>query len=336
MLFENYHFSANVTAKNRVIMPPMCINQCHTEDGIVNDIHISHYGSRAWYGVGMIIVEATAVEARGRITNQDLGIWDDVHISGLKRLTNIMKNYDVVSCIQLAHAGRKAGDAPTPVAPSKVAFNDRYKEPIELSVSDIKDIINHFKKAAKRASEAGFDAIELHGAHGYLINQFLSPLSNFRTDQYGGNHENRFRILYEIIDEVKKVFKGLIFVRFSCEEYHDDGLHPADFVNELPKLKEAGISLIDVSSGGVVPTTYKPFVGYQIPYAKAIKDADVLPVAAVGLIEDPVYANEVLKEQSADFICVGRALLKDPMWALHASIELGHKLDLGYPYSRIF
>ncbi len=336
MLFEKFKLSENVIVKNRIVMPPMCINQCHKEDGLVNDIHISHYGSRAWYGVGMIIVEATAVERRGRITSKDLGIWDDVHIHGLKRLTDLMRYYNVTSCIQLGHAGRKAADEEEVVAPSAIAFSDRYKTPKELSINEIEDIIYHFQKAAFRAKEAGFDAIELHGAHGYLINQFLSPLSNKRSDEYGGTKENRFRFLFEIIDAVTEVFDGLIFVRFSVEEYHEDGLHPNDFVEVLEALKEKGVSLVDVSSGGVVPMDYKPHTGYQVPLSSTLKKADVLPVTAVGLIEDAEYANEIIEKGDADFVMLGRALLRNPLWAVHAANTLNHKLDIGYPYTRIF
>ncbi len=251
-LFSPYTIKG-VTLKNRIVMSPMCMYSSHNEDGHVQNWHRTHYTSRAVGQVGLIIVEATAVTPQGRISPRDLGIWSDEHIEGFKELVELVKEHGAKIGIQLAHAGRKAELEGEILAPSALAFNEKMKTPKEMTTAEIAETVEAFKKGAERAAAAGFDVIELHGAHGYLINEFLSPLSNKRTDEYGGTAENRYRFLREIIDAVKTVWHGPLFVRVSANEYHEEGLTPEDYITFGSWMKEQGVDLIDVSSGAVVP-----------------------------------------------------------------------------------
>ncbi|MGE8204434.1 NADPH dehydrogenase NamA [Heyndrickxia sp. NPDC080065] len=332
-LFEPYTIK-NVTIKNRIVMSPMCMYSCDNKDGKVTDWHRIHYTSRAVGQVGLIILEATAVTPQGRISPQDLGIWGDEHIDGLSELVQMMKAHGSTTGIQIAHAGRKAVLEGEILAPSAMAFNEKSKTPKEMSEKDIKDTIEAFKLGAKRAKKAGFDVIELHGAHGYLINEFLSPLTNQRTDSYGGSSENRYRFLKEIIDEVKSVWDGPLFVRVSANDYHSEGLTPNDYVQFGKWMKAQGVDLIDVSSGAVVPTRIPVFPGYQVPFAEKIKTEAQIDTGAVGLITSPLHAEEILQNERADLVFLARELLRDPYWPRTAVKELGVEIKAPKQYER--
>lgn len=332
-LFEPYKLR-NVEFKNRIVMAPMCMYSSHNEDGMIEDWHKTHYETRAVGQVGLIIVEATAVQPQGRISAQDLGIWSDEHIEGLAQVVRLMKQHGAKTGIQLAHAGRKATVDGDIQAPSAIPFNDRYKTPVEMTKNEIKETIQAFKDGAIRAKKAEFDVIELHGAHGYLINEFLSPLSNKRTDEYGGSPENRYRILREILDEIRLVWQGPLFVRISAYDYTEGGMTAELYVEMAKWMKEQGVDLIDVSSGAVVPATIDAFPGYQVPFSETIKtDADI-PTGAVGLITTGIQAEEILKNNRADMILLARELLRDPYWAYTAAKELGVEIKAPQQYER--
>lgn len=323
----------NLELKNRIVMAPMCM-VTSDDKGYVKDWHEIHYGSRAIGGTGLIILEATAVESRGRIKNGDLGIWDDSHIEGLSRIVKTSKALGAKVGIQLAHAGRKCEiKSEKIIAPSPIAFDGSYSTPEEMTKDDIKVVINAFKEGARRANEAGFDTIEIHGAHGYLINEFLSPLTNKRKDDYGGSLENRTRFLREIIQEINTVWPEdkPIILRVSGEEYVNDGNHPEDLVDIINLVKNEGIDIINVSSGAVVHANIDAYPGYQVPFAETIKKGTGLPVIAGGLITEPEMAEEILKNNRADFIFLGRELLRNPYWPLEAANKL--KEDIEWPHS---
>ncbi|GIN85560.1 NADPH dehydrogenase [Heyndrickxia sporothermodurans] len=330
-LFEPYAIK-NVDIKNRIVMSPMCMYSCGNKDGIVTDWHKTHYTSRAVGQVGLIILEATAVTPQGRISPYDLGIWSDKHVDGLTELVQMMKAYGSTAGIQLAHAGRKAELEGDIIAPSPIAFNEKSKTPKEMSKIDIQETIAAFKLAALRAKKADFDIIELHGAHGYLINEFLSPLSNQRNDEYGGNPENRYRFLKEIITSVKTVWDGPLFVRVSANDYHPEGLTPEDYVQFAKWMKEQGVDLIDVSSGAVVPARISVFPGYQVPFAQEIKEKAHIDTGAVGLITSGLHAEEILQNNRADLVFLARELLRDPYWPRKAARELGVQIDAPKQY----
>lgn len=323
-----------VELKNRIVMSPMCMYECHNEDGIVQDWHKVHYPSRAVGQVGLIILESTAVQPEGRISPKDLGIWDDAHIEGLTELVNLIKKHGAKVGIQLGHAGRKSTVKEDIMAPSPIAFSENYKTPVEMTKEDIKNTVEAFKQAAHRVKAAGFDVIELHGAHGYLINQFLSPLSNKRTDEYGGTDENRYRILREIIDEVRSVWDGPLFVRISAYDYTEGGMTPQLYVTMTKWMKEQGVDLIDVSSGAVVMADIDAYPGYQVPFSETIKHDTPIPTGAVGLITHPMQAEEILKNNRADLIFLARELLRDPYWPYRAAKELNAELKTPVPYER--
>lgn len=331
MMFNEFKIKSR-TLKNRLVMPPMIT--CHAEDGMVNQFHMTHYGIRSDMGVGMVMVEATAVEERGRITLEDLGIWNDDQIFGFEMLTDYFRKNKTISCLQLAHAGRKSHITLDRVAPSAVSFSEE-EMPSELTKEDIEKIIKAFGKAAYRAKMARFDAVEIHAAHGYLINQFLSPLSNTRTDEFGGDFEKRFEFLRRVYQEVRKYFCGLVFVRVSADEYVEGGLHIEDHVEIAKRLEKLGVDLIDVSSGGVVPYSYDPKPGYQVHLSEQIKKAVSIPVTAVGLITEYSQAKEILENEQADLIQLGRELLRNPGTVLKFAKEEGIELDVPYPYNRI-
>lgn len=332
-LFSPYTIK-NMTLKNRIVMAPMCMYSSHEEDGKVQNWHYTHYVSRAVGQVGLIILEATAVTPQGRISPQDLGIWSDDHIEGLSKLTRLMKDYGSKTGIQLAHAGRKAVIDGDIIAPSAIPFNETMKTPKEMTMEEIKDTIHAFKKGAERAKEAGFDCIEIHGAHGYLINEFLSPLSNKRNDEYGGSPENRYRFLREVIEAVQEVWEGPLFVRVSASDYHDDGLKIEDYVLYSQWMKEQGIDLIDVSSGALVPARINTFPGYQVPFSEKIKHGADIPTGAVGLITTGIQAEEILQNDRADLIFIARELLRDPYFPRAAAKELGVTIEPPKQYDR--
>lgn len=324
----------NVTMKNRIVMAPMCMYSSHNEDGKVENWHRTHYTTRAVGGVGLIIIEATAVTAQGRISQQDLGIWNDEQVEGLRELTSLMKENGAVSGIQLAHAGRKAVIDGDIIAPSPLAFNDQMKQPLEMSKEDIVETVDAFRKGAERAKQAGFDVIEIHAAHGYLINQFLSPLSNKRTDEYGGSAENRYRFLKEIMEAVNTVWDGPLLVRISASDYHEEGLKPEDYVTFCTWLKEQGADLIDVSSGAVVPARIHSYPGYQVKFAETVKNGANIATGAVGLITTGIQAEEILQNERADMIFIARELLRDPYWPRTAAKELGAEIETPKQYER--
>lgn len=332
-LFEPYMLK-NVELKNRIVMAPMCMYSSQNEDGKVENWHRTHYTSRAVGGVGLIILEATAVTPQGRISPQDLGIWDDEHIEGLKELVNLMNEQGAKTGIQLAHAGRKAVLEGDILAPSSIPFNDEMKTPVEMTEDDIKETITAFIKGAERAKKSGFDVIEIHGAHGYLINEFLSPLSNKRTDEYGGSPENRYRFLREVIDGIQQVWDGPLLVRVSAKDYNDEGLDVEDYVVFAKWMKEQGVDLIDVSSGALVPARIPVFPGYQVKLAETIKNGAGIDTGAVGLITTGIQAEEILQNGRADLVLLARELLRDPYWPRTAAKELGVEIEAPKQYDR--
>lgn len=332
-LFEEFELKC-VHFKNRIVMAPMCMYQSDKEDGHVTDWHRVHYPTRAVGGVGLIITEATAVQPIGRISSRDLGIWDDAHIDGQAEIVRLMKANGAKTGIQLAHAGRKATVDGDIQAPSAIAFNDKYKTPKAMTIEEIDDTVQAFRDGAVRAKKAGFDVIEIHAAHGYLINQFLSPLTNQRTDEYGGSSENRYRLLRRVLDEVNSVWDGPLFVRISAEDYTDGGMTPAQYVEMTQWMKQQNVDLIDVSSGAVVPAQIPVFPGYQVNFAETIKKETPIATGAVGLITEPRHAEEILQNGRADFIFLARELLRNPYWAYTAARELGADIEAPVPYER--
>jgi NADPH2 dehydrogenase len=326
----------DVQLKNRIVMAPMCMYSADKE-GYANDWHFNHYSSRAVGGAGLILLEATGVEARGRISDRDLGIWRDEHIEGLKKIVDLCRENGSRVGIQLAHAGRKSEVMSEPsIAPSAIAFSEKYRVPVEMSVEDIKAVVNSFREGALRAFKAGFDIIEIHGAHGYLINEFLSPLTNKREDEYGGNAENRARFLKEVIGAVREVWppEKPLFVRVSAEEYDVEGNHDVAIGEMLRMAGEDTIDCVDVSSGGVTDARMKVFPGYQIRFAETIKRVMGVPVIAGGLITDPSMAEEVLQNDRADLIFLGRELLRNPYWPLQAARDLKAEVQWPAQYER--
>ncbi|MFC8146331.1 NADH:flavin oxidoreductase/NADH oxidase [Streptomyces paradoxus] len=354
-LFEPFTLR-ELTIPNRVWMPPMCQYSAAPEGpetGVPTDWHFAHYAARATGGTGLIIVEATAVSPQGRISPYDLGIWNDTQVEAFRRITRFLTAQGTVPAIQLAHAGRKAstdrpwkGGAPVgpdehgwdSVAPSPLAFDDKHPAPAELTTGQIRDAVEQFAAAARRALSAGFEIAEIHGAHGYLINEFLSPHSNHRTDAYGGSYENRTRFALEVVDAVREVWPDdkPLFFRISATEWLDDGGWTADdTVRFAADLRAHGIDLLDVSTGGNasgvrIPTT----PGYQVPFAARVRNETSLPVAAVGLITDVEQAEKILANGEADAVLLGRELLRNPSWARHAARELGGEVRVPDQYHR--
>lgn len=324
-LFEPFSIRT-IELKNRIVMSPMCMYQAE-DDGIATDFHLVHYTSRAIGQVGLIILEATAVVPEGRITNKDLGIWSDEHIENLTKIVSNVKAYGSKAGIQLAHAGRKATVDGDTYAPSSIAFSEMYKTPLEMSKNDIKEVVSAFKAAAQRAIKAGFDVLEIHGAHGYLINEFLSPLTNQRTDEYGGSIENRYRLLREVIDAVRSIWDGPLFVRISANEYAEGGLKPEDYIQFALWMKSQDVDLIDVSSGGVVSVSVTSFPLYQVPYAATLKQEANIATGAVGIITNGKDAEAILQEQKADLIFIGRELLRNPHFPYTAAVQLGITIE---------
>ncbi len=322
----------------------MC--QYSSEDGFANDWHLVHLGSRAVGGAGMVMLEAAAVRADGRISPQDLGIYKDEHVVQLRRITDFLKENGASPAIQLGHAGRKAsmhrpwersgfvleseGGWSRVVAPSSIPFGEGYLTPFELSFDEIGDIIDAFAAATHRAVAAGFEIIELHGAHGYLIHQFLSPLSNHRTDEYGGSFENRTRFLRELVGRVRAEWPANLplLVRLSATDWTEGGWDLEQTIRLSKELIVLGVDLIDCSSGGNVHANIPLSPGYQVPFADAVKKAGV-PSAAVGLITEPSHANSIIESGQADLVMLARELLRDPYWPLHAAKSLG--IDVEWP-----
>ncbi len=325
--------------KNRIVMAPMCQYSVEAKDGKPNDWHFVHYVSRAVGGTGLIIVEMTDVEPDGRISDYDLGLWSDEHIPAFARILSEVKKYGAKIGIQIAHAGRKAEDAEVPVAPSAVSIGDKYKTPRALTTEEVKEMVQKFRLAARRAVEAGVDTIEIHGAHGYLIHQFHSPSFNKREDEYG---QDLARFGVEVIQAVKSEMPKdmpLLF-RISAVEYIDGGYDLDHSIELCRRYKEAGVDLFHVSSGGEGPVgkERKPgnVPGYQVPMARAIKEAIDSPVIAVGMLEDPKLAESVLANGDADLVAIARGMLRDPYWALHAIQAVTGEVHPPKPYIRGF
>jgi NADPH2 dehydrogenase len=304
------------------------------ENGHMTPFHFPHYVSRAVGQVGLVMTEATAVQPEGRISAQDLGIWHDDFIQEFIELNEQIHSYGAKSGIQLAHAGRKAKLKSPGSAPSALAFSESFKEPIAMSIEDIRNTVQAFADAASRAKKANFDIVEIHAAHGYLINQFLSPLSNRRSDQYGGTRENRYRFLSEIIRAIRNTWEGPLFIRISTDEYHERGNKFEDILYFTEQMKDEDVDLIDCSSGGVVPASISSYPGYQVNRCEAIKKQTSIATGAVGLITTGIQAEEILQNNRADIVFIGRALLRNPYWAKTAADELRQHLQAPTQYKR--
>jgi 2,4-dienoyl-CoA reductase-like NADH-dependent reductase (Old Yellow Enzyme family) len=330
----------------------MC--QYSSEDGFANDWHLVHLGSRAIGGAGTVIVEATAVEERGRISPADLGIWQDQHIESLLRITRFCKEYGSVPAIQLAHAGRKAStEAPwdggrpldqenggwQAVAPSPIPFEAGYPAPAELTLAEIRTVVQSFAKAAERALAAGFEIVELHGAHGYLMHEFLSPLANERTDEYGGSFKNRIRFALEVTTAVRRVWPERLplFLRISATDWAEGGWTAEDSVELVRAIAPLGVDLVDCSSGGMVPYAKIPVgPGYQVQFAEKIRKETGVLTGAVGMITDPHQAESILEEGAADVVVLAREFLREPYWPIKAAEVLGAEANIPVQYQRAF
>lgn len=338
-----------VTFRNRIAVSPMC--QYWAKKGVASDWHLVHLGSRAVGGAGLVMVEATAVSPEGRITPGDLGIWDDHHIEPLARIVRFLESQNTVPGIQLAHAGRKGSCAPPfdgggqlgpgeqggwPVfAPSPKPFRDTDAPPIDMTHHQIDQVIESFVMATRRALEAGFQIIELHMAHGYLLHSFLSPLSNTRTDHYGGSLENRFRLPLQVVTAVKAKLPSWspLFVKISATDWVEGGWDLEQSVSFGKALCKSGVKMIDASSGGLVPYAKIPTSrNYQVPFAATIRRESGTGTAAVGLISDPHQANEIITSGSADLVFIGRESLRDPYWPIHAHQVLRGEAHWPTPY----
>jgi 2,4-dienoyl-CoA reductase-like NADH-dependent reductase (Old Yellow Enzyme family) len=339
-----------VAFRNRIAVSPMC--QYSSNDGFANDWHLVHLGSRAVGGAGLVMMEATAVEARGRISPQDSGIWKDDHIAFLSRIASFVKQQGAVAGIQLAHAGRKAsvrppweGGAAIPqdsggwqtVAPSAIPFRAEDAAPSELSKAEIHSLADAFRAAAVRALQAGFQVVEIHGAHGYLIHQFLSPLSNCRDDEYGGAFDNRIRFALEVAHAVRAAWPLHLplFLRISATDWMEGGWTPDESVELARRVKLLGVDLVDCSSGGSSPHAKIPLApGYQVPFAERIRRETGILSGAVGLITTPAQADEIIRSGKADLVLLAREFLRDPYFPLRASQALGQKANPPVQYSR--
>lgn len=330
-----------LTLKNRVVMPPMCMYKA-PNDGTITPFHTAHYAARAIGGVGLIIVEATAVEPKGRISDHDLGLWDDAHIEGHRHIVEFAHQHGTKMAVQLAHAGRKSiCEASTPVAPSPLLFSEKggYKTPHELSLKEIEEIKAHFVQAGLRAAKAGYDMLELHAAHGYLLCEFLSPLTNQREDGYGGSLENRCALTIEISQALLRITGLPLCIRLSADEWMDGGWSVEDSVYLSRALKEIGVSLIHVSAGGNhekqqhIPTI-EPL--YQAPYAKAIYDAVGIPTIAVGFITQANEAESLLENKSCELVAFGRELLRNPNFVAYVAKEYQQREFIDASYLRAF
>ncbi|HOB23912.1 MAG TPA: NADPH dehydrogenase NamA [Kaistella sp.] len=345
MLYSKIKFR-NLELKNRWVMSPMCMYSA--ENGVPNDFHFVHYGSRAQGGTGLIIVEATGVVPEGRITNKCTGIWNDEQVEAFRKIVKFVhENYESKIGIQLAHAGRKAStwngkqisleEGWETVAPSPIPYHESERIPHVLSTEEIKSLIQSFRDAAKRSINAGFDLVEIHAAHGYLVHQFLSPLSNIRTDEYGGSFENRIRFLLEIVDAVNEVLdeNHPLFVRISATDYAENGWDLEQSVELAKILKTKNVDLIDVSSGGNIHgAKITLFDGYQVPFAAEIKKKSGIKTGAVGLIKTAEQAEEILQKEEADLIFVAREILRNPYLAVQNSFNEKGECFFPHQYER--
>jgi 2,4-dienoyl-CoA reductase-like NADH-dependent reductase (Old Yellow Enzyme family) len=341
-----------ITLRNRIAVSPMC--QYSSEDGFANDWHLVHLGSRAVGGAGLVCMEATAVEARGRISPYDMGIWKAEHVEFLTRITRFLHSQGAVAGIQLAHAGRKAsvqrpwdggallseadGGWQT-IAPSAVPFREGDPAPHALSIDEIHGLAGRFREAAERALQAGFDVLEVHGAHGYLIHEFLSPLSNRRTDEYGGTLDNRLRFALEVTEAVRSVWpvRLPLFFRISATDWVPGGWTADDSVELARRLQGLGVDLVDCSSGGNAAAAKIPLgPGYQVPFAERIRRETGMLTGAVGMITTPQQAEDIVSNGQADVVFLAREFLRDAYFALHAASALGGKPAPPVQYGRAF
>ena len=340
-----------IAFSNRIAVSPMC--QYSAVEGCATDWHLVHLGGLAQGGAGLVLTEAAAVSPEGRISPQDLGLWDNRQIEPLARITRFIASQGAVAGIQLAHAGRKAAtEAPwrgasttlplsaggwIPLAPSALAFDEGWATPAALDEAGIAAILRAFTEATKRSLDAGFKVVELHAAHGYLLHQFLSPLANRRTDRYGGSFENRTRLLREVAQAVRAAWPEHLplFVRISAKDWAEGGWDVDEAVELCRGLRELGVDLVDVSSGGLVPRAKIPLApGYQVPFAQRIRTEANIPTATVGLITEPAQAQSILTGDQADLVLLGRELLRNPRWPLRAAQELGAEIPWPTQYAR--
>lgn len=343
-----------VTLRNRMAMSPMC--QYSAVDGMPNDWHLVHLGSRAAGGCGLVIVEATAVTPEGRISPGDTGIWSDAHAEAFARIAAFVKSQGAVAGIQLAHAGRKAScDLPwkgghqlgldaggwETVGPSAIAFQEGERAPHELTVGEIDGVVDAFEAAARRALAAGFEVLEIHAAHGYLLHEFLSPLANRRTDEYGGSLENRLRLVLRVAEQLRRLMPANLplFIRISATDWVDGGWDDMQSVELARRVKALGVDLVDTSSGGMTPHAQIPVgKGYQVQFARRIREEAKIATGAVGLITEVEQANDIITGGDADLVLVGRELLREPYWAIKAQQTLGGEqawpLQYGYAVKR--
>jgi NADPH2 dehydrogenase len=337
-LFSPFSYKG-LELKNRVVMPPMCQYSVEKKDGIATDWHYVHYVSRAIGGAGLIIIEMTDVEPDGRITDNDLGLWSDEQIAPLKRIVDACHQYGAKVGIQIAHAGRKAEDAPQPVSASAIPFDDKSKTPRELTTHEVKEMVEKFRQTAARAIKAGFDTIEIHGAHGYLIHQFQSAYTNKRTDEYG---QDLTKFGVEVIKAVKAEMPTdmPLIMRVSGKEYVEGGYDIEDSVAFSKKYEEAGVDIFHVSAGGEGPIAAagRPgtHVAYQVPLARAFKQELNVPVIAVGRLDSAELANSVIGNEDADLVAVGRGMLRNPYWTIEAAAQLRKETEMPKQYAVAF
>jgi 2,4-dienoyl-CoA reductase-like NADH-dependent reductase (Old Yellow Enzyme family) len=342
-----------ITLPNRIVVSPMC--EYSSEDGFASDWHLVHLGSRAVGGAGLVITEAAAVTSRGRITYRDLGIWKDEQIDALRRITTFIKEQGAVAGVQLAHAGRKAStEIPwaggklilpgepngwEPVAPSPIPFHEGHPAPRELTGVEIRETTAAFAAAARRALVAGFEVVEIHGAHGYLIHSFLSPLSNRRADEYGGSFENRIRFVLEVVSAVRREWPESLplFLRISATDWAEGGWTIDDSVELSRRVRDLGVDLVDCSSGGLVPyQKIEPGPGYQVPFAGRIRREAGVLTGAVGLITEAGQAEAIIQTGAADVVLLARELLRDPYFPMRAAQQLGVTVQAPKQYLRAF
>lgn len=337
-LFTPYEIKG-LSLKNRVVMPPMCQYSVTNKDGIATDWHYVHYVSRAIGGASLIIIEMTDVEPDGRISDYDLGLWSDEQIPALARIVEACHQHGAKVGIQIAHAGRKAQDAAEPVAPSAIPFDGNSKTPRELSNVEVKEMVEKFRLAVRRAVQAGVDVIELHGAHGYLIHQFTSPFTNKRTDEYG---QELTKFGREVIEAAKSEMPEdmPLIMRISAREYVEGGYGINESIEFSRVFQQAGVDMFHVSAGGEGPIAAagKPgtHVAYQVPLARAIKEELNVPVIAVGRLDEPSLANSVIGNEDADLVAVGRGMLRNPYWAIEAATVLKKEVALPKQYETGF
>lgn len=337
-LFSPYKLKA-LELKNRVVMPPMCQYSVTNKDGIATDWHYLHYTSRAIGGAGLVIVEMTDVEPDGRISDYDLGLWSDDHIPALARIVDAVHQHGAKAAIQIAHAGRKAEDAETPVAPSAIPFDENSKTPRALTTEEVHQMVEKFRLAVRRAVKAGFDAIELHGAHGYLIHQFHSPLTNQRNDEYG---QDLTKFGKEVIQAAKSEMPSdmPLIMRISAREYVTGGYGIQESIAFAKEYQAAGVDMFHISAGGEGPIAAEgrpgTHVAYQVPLARQIKEALQVPVIAVGRLDEPVLANAVVGNEDADLVAVGRGMLRNPYWTLEAAAVLQKETSVPKQYQNGF